>query len=158
MLTGGETDVEGAFRVEYTPGPRVPPRLLLPRAVAAGRSSATWAARASRRTTFTVAPTPPPDIDVAAWKASVATIRAWEPVALGLTHFGEARAGATRPRASRPLTLRSSLRPSTTRPASWPRWSERVRAGCGEDADAMIQATPLDQLHMGLARWRKKFG
>jgi len=31
-------------------------------------------------------------------------------------------------------------------------------AGCGEDADAMIQATPLDQLHMGLARWRKKFG
>ena len=35
---------------------------------------------------------------------------------------------------------------------------ERVRAGCGEDADAMIQATPLDQLHMGLARWRKKFG
>ena len=34
----------------------------------------------------------------------------------------------------------------------------RIREGCGEDADAMIQATPLDQLHMGLARWRKKFG
>ena len=34
----------------------------------------------------------------------------------------------------------------------------RVRAGCGEDADAMLAATPLDQLHMGLARWRKKFG
>ena len=35
---------------------------------------------------------------------------------------------------------------------------KRIRAGVGEGADAMIQATPLDQLHMGLARWRKKFG
>jgi len=35
---------------------------------------------------------------------------------------------------------------------------ERIRAACGEDAPAMIAATPLDQLHMGLARWRKKFG
>ena len=34
---------------------------------------------------------------------------------------------------------------------------ERIQAACGEDADAMIQATPLDQLHMGLARWRAKF-
>ena len=34
----------------------------------------------------------------------------------------------------------------------------RVREGCGADAATMIQATPLDQLHMGLARWRKKFG
>ena len=34
----------------------------------------------------------------------------------------------------------------------------RVSEGCGPDAETMIQATPLDQLHMGLARWRKKFG
>ena len=37
---------------------------------------------------FTVAPTPPPDIDVAAWERSIATIRAWKPEGLGLTHFG----------------------------------------------------------------------
>ena len=39
---------------------------------------------------FTVAPTPPPDIDIAAWERSIETIRAWEPVALAITHFGEA--------------------------------------------------------------------
>jgi hypothetical protein len=34
----------------------------------------------------------------------------------------------------------------------------RVSEGCGPDAATMIQSAPLDQLHMGLARWRKKFG
>lgn len=33
-------------------------------------------------------PTPPPDIDVALWQASVARILAWQPSALFLTHFG----------------------------------------------------------------------
>jgi glyoxylase-like metal-dependent hydrolase (beta-lactamase superfamily II) len=33
-------------------------------------------------------PTPPPDIDVDAWLASVARIRAWAPEALFVTHFG----------------------------------------------------------------------
>ena len=35
---------------------------------------------------------------------------------------------------------------------------ERVRAALRRGRATMIQATPLDQLHMGLARWRKKFG
>ena len=33
-------------------------------------------------------PTPPPDIDVAAWNGSVARILGWQPAALFLTHFG----------------------------------------------------------------------
>lgn len=33
-------------------------------------------------------PTPPPDIDVAAWHASVARLLEWQPAALFLTHFG----------------------------------------------------------------------
>jgi glyoxylase-like metal-dependent hydrolase (beta-lactamase superfamily II) len=33
-------------------------------------------------------PTPPPDIDVVLWQASVARILAWQPEALFLTHFG----------------------------------------------------------------------
>jgi glyoxylase-like metal-dependent hydrolase (beta-lactamase superfamily II) len=35
-----------------------------------------------------VPPTPPPDIDVEAWQASVDKILAWHPEALFLTHFG----------------------------------------------------------------------
>ena len=37
---------------------------------------------------FAMAPTPPPDIDVDLWKQSVASIRAWQPSTLFVTHFG----------------------------------------------------------------------
>lgn len=35
-----------------------------------------------------IPPTPPPDIDLEAWRASTVRIRAWEPETLFLTHFG----------------------------------------------------------------------
>ena len=38
--------------------------------------------------TFVLPPTPPPDIDVEAWQQSVATIAAWEPETVFITHFG----------------------------------------------------------------------
>jgi glyoxylase-like metal-dependent hydrolase (beta-lactamase superfamily II) len=37
---------------------------------------------------YVLPPTPPPDIDIPAWRTSVATIRAWSPSGLFLTHFG----------------------------------------------------------------------
>ena len=37
---------------------------------------------------MTVPPTPPPDIDVEAWHESIATVRAWRPERLVMTHFG----------------------------------------------------------------------
>jgi glyoxylase-like metal-dependent hydrolase (beta-lactamase superfamily II) len=37
---------------------------------------------------FVLPPTPPPDIDLEAWAGSVATIRAWKPETLFITHFG----------------------------------------------------------------------
>ena len=37
---------------------------------------------------YLIAPTPPPDIDIAAWRASLDVIEAWQPVSLFLTHFG----------------------------------------------------------------------
>ncbi|MDP1846957.1 MAG: MBL fold metallo-hydrolase [Solirubrobacteraceae bacterium] len=38
-----------------------------------------------------LAPTPPPDFDLAAWRSSIDTIAAWEPQALAITHFGDFR-------------------------------------------------------------------
>ena len=38
---------------------------------------------------FTLAPTPPPDINVEQWEASLETIAGWEPQALALTHWGQ---------------------------------------------------------------------
>jgi glyoxylase-like metal-dependent hydrolase (beta-lactamase superfamily II) len=37
---------------------------------------------------FVLAPTPPPDIDLEAWSASLDAIEAWEPDTLAITHFG----------------------------------------------------------------------
>jgi glyoxylase-like metal-dependent hydrolase (beta-lactamase superfamily II) len=37
---------------------------------------------------YVLPPTPPPDIDVRAWQASIARVRAWEPSGVFVTHFG----------------------------------------------------------------------
>ncbi|HEV2787689.1 MAG TPA: MBL fold metallo-hydrolase, partial [Solirubrobacteraceae bacterium] len=39
--------------------------------------------------TLLLAPTPPPEFDLEAWRASLDTIEAWEPQALAITHFGD---------------------------------------------------------------------
>jgi glyoxylase-like metal-dependent hydrolase (beta-lactamase superfamily II) len=47
-----------------------------------GRQAASGAA------SYVMPPTPPPDIDLVAWRASVERILSWQPEALFLTHFG----------------------------------------------------------------------
>ena len=54
----------------------------------AWRSRATRRAAASARPRSCMPPTPPPDIDLDLWRASAATILAWRPKTLFLTHFG----------------------------------------------------------------------
>src|SRR3954469_21970250 len=87
VLSGGERDVEGAFSVEYTPGHAS-------HHVSYLHEPSGWAFVGDMggvRTPpheLTLAPTPPPDIDVAAWERSIALVRAWKPTGLGLTHFG----------------------------------------------------------------------
>src|SRR5829696_275178 len=88
ILEGGETGVEGAFRVEYTPGHAS-------HHVCYFHEEAGWAFVGDMAgvvvppNPYTLAPTPPPDIDVEAWERSLDTIRAWQPATLGLTHFGQ---------------------------------------------------------------------
>jgi glyoxylase-like metal-dependent hydrolase (beta-lactamase superfamily II) len=157
VLTGGETDIEGAFRVEYTPGHAS-------HHVSYLHDPSGWAfvgdvagARIPPHA-FTVAPTPPPDIDVEAWKRSIATIRAWNPAGLGLTHFGPVEdAGAQLDACLEALDAQVALEAEHDEAGFVAAMEARVSEGCGPDAATMIQATPLDQLHMGLARWRKKF-
>jgi glyoxylase-like metal-dependent hydrolase (beta-lactamase superfamily II) len=38
-----------------------------------------------------LAPTPPPEFDLEAWRASIDTLAAWEPQTLAITHFGDFR-------------------------------------------------------------------
>lgn len=56
------------------------------------RSGLVWAGDTAglrfTSTVFTLPPTPPPDIDVEAWRGSLATIREWKPETVFITHFG----------------------------------------------------------------------
>jgi glyoxylase-like metal-dependent hydrolase (beta-lactamase superfamily II) len=156
VLSGGERDVEGAFRVEYTPGHASHHVSFLHEPSGVAFVGDTGGARIPPHD-FTIAPTPPPDVDIAAWERSIETIRAWRPAALGITHFGE-----TPPeqldRCLEALHAQRDLAAEHDQDAFVAAMTERIRAAVGEDTESMLAAAPPDQLHMGLARWFTKFG
>jgi glyoxylase-like metal-dependent hydrolase (beta-lactamase superfamily II) len=156
VLSGGERDVEGAFRVEYTPGHASHHVCYL-------HEPSGWAFvgdMAGVRVPafeFTLAPTPPPDIDVEAWERSLETIGGWQPQGLGLTHFGPvedslAQLERVRVQLHRQVELAARQDPDAFAAAL----SEQARAEAGQDGQALIQAAPPDQLYLGLDRWRRK--
>jgi glyoxylase-like metal-dependent hydrolase (beta-lactamase superfamily II) len=106
-------------------------------------------------------PTPPPDIDVEAWHASVALLREWEPERLAITHFGLiedpdaqfdeletrldqwAEEARTQDRDGWVSAVESELRAATT----------------PETFESSIAAVPVDQSYAGLRRyWDKRAG
>jgi glyoxylase-like metal-dependent hydrolase (beta-lactamase superfamily II) len=108
---------------------------------------------------FGLAPTPPPDIDLEKWNASIDMVLAWRPKRLGLTHFGyveDVRGQLEKTRAW--LDEWGPL----ARDLSTEEFAARVEARMRESTDPasgdrLVQAAPPDQLHLGLARyWKKK--
>jgi glyoxylase-like metal-dependent hydrolase (beta-lactamase superfamily II) len=156
VLTGEERDVEGAFRVAYTPGHAS-------HHVAYLHEPSRWAfvgdvggVRIPPHE-FTLAPTPPPDVDVDAWNRSLDVLAAWEPAGLGLTHFGGTENAAGQIQACRDaLQAQVDLLRRTDKEGFIAGLVERVEETQGEDAESMIQAAPPDQQWMGLDRWRQK--
>ncbi len=105
-LAGGETGVEG-FRVEHVPG-HASHHLCWLDEETGDAYVGDMAGVRTPPSEYTIAPTPPPEIDVEAWLDSVDRIEALEPTTLRLTHFGEARdVGAQLDR------VRESLRTNT---------------------------------------------
>jgi glyoxylase-like metal-dependent hydrolase (beta-lactamase superfamily II) len=156
ILSGGERDVEGAFRVEYTPGHAS-------HHVSYFHEPSGWAFVGDMGgvrmppSDLTLAPTPPPDIDVELWERSLDTIAAWQPQGLAITHFGavdEAQAQLERCREA--LHAEADLAAEHDLEGFVAAIEARVREGAGELAESMIQAAPPDQLYQGLDRWRRK--
>ena len=85
-LSGGET-VEG-FRVAYTPGHASHHVCYLHEETGDAYVGDVAGVRIPPYE-HTVAPTPPPDIDVEAWLDSIHTVASWNPHSLCLTHFGQ---------------------------------------------------------------------
>lgn len=117
---------------------------------------------------YVLPPTPPPDIDLEAWKKSVERIEAWSPDTVFLTHFGPV--SAVRPhlktllenldrmalRVKQLLGEAGSDDERRERFVSWMR--NEVRRHMSEaQALAYESAAPFDLLWLGLARyWQKR--
>ncbi len=108
---------------------------------------------------FTVAPTPPPEIDVDAWFESIDRIEALRPERLRLTHFGVAGdVGAQLDRARESLRAQSEAAEGGDREYFLELLESCIDAGTDpETARSLRQASPPDQLWQGLERyWRKR--
>jgi glyoxylase-like metal-dependent hydrolase (beta-lactamase superfamily II) len=153
-LSGGET-VEG-FRVEYTPGHASHHVSYLHEETGDAYVGDVAGVRVPP-SELTIAPTPPPDIDVELWLASIDTVEAWSPSALLLTHFGsvdEAAAGLDRAREA----LRRQLEWAELGPEVFAeRYAALNRQVLDEEeAVRLEQAAPSDQLRAGLERYLSK--
>jgi glyoxylase-like metal-dependent hydrolase (beta-lactamase superfamily II) len=104
---------------------------------------------------FVLPPTPPPDIDVDAWHATVAEIRRRSPEQLALIHFGVfADVGRTLDELERRLDEWVEL---VARGVSEAEFVEGVLAELAPDAAGeYAQAMPLEQSYAGLRRYVDK--
>jgi glyoxylase-like metal-dependent hydrolase (beta-lactamase superfamily II) len=170
VLHGGERlDVAaGSFRVAYTPGHARHHISYFDEQSGMAYVGDTGGIRVSGD--YLIAPTPPPDIDVEAWRASLDAIDAWQPVSLFLTHFGPvtpARAHLARFRqvlASAAETVRVLMAAGGTDEEKMRAFTEQMRRDVQKampehEAKGAELAAPFEQLWQGLARyWQKRAG
>jgi glyoxylase-like metal-dependent hydrolase (beta-lactamase superfamily II) len=83
-LSGGET--LGAFRVAYTPGHASHHVSYLHDP--SGRAFTGDVTGVRIGDGYVLPPTPPPDVDLEAWRASLDIVEGWQPQSLAVTHFG----------------------------------------------------------------------
>jgi glyoxylase-like metal-dependent hydrolase (beta-lactamase superfamily II) len=107
---------------------------------------------------YVLAPTPPPDIDLEAWHASVATVRAWQPERLALTHFGvvsDPQASLDRLEAT--LERWAARARELDRDAFTRELAADIETNAGAEAPAYKQAGVFEHHFDGLARyWAKR--
>ena len=158
-LQGGEAlPLAGGFRVAYTPGHASHHVAYLHED--SGRAFVGDVAGVRiPPADLTIAPTPPPDIDVEAWDRSLELIAAWQPASLGLTHFGgvdavQEQLEAVRASLHQLAQLARNAGPATVGAAV----RDRVDT-TGDRAlrAAYAAAVPADHIYRGLERyWRKR--
>lgn len=166
-LQGGErVAVAGTtLRVAYTPGHAKHHVSYLDETTGTAYVGDTGGIRVSGD--YLLAPTPPPDIDLAAWRQSLDDIEAWQPVSLFLTHFGVvtgAKAHLARFRevlARQAEGVRESLAAGVTDEERTQVFVDRLRRDIRKampehEARATELAAPFDQLWQGLARYWSK--
>ncbi|HWC26036.1 MAG TPA: MBL fold metallo-hydrolase [Solirubrobacteraceae bacterium] len=105
--------------------------------------------------TLLLPPTPPPDFDVEAWRASIDTIEAWEPQMLAITHFGDfADVAEHLERLREALSRCTQLAATTDRDGYAAALREQLAATLDErDAASFAQAMPPEDQWLGIDRY-----
>jgi glyoxylase-like metal-dependent hydrolase (beta-lactamase superfamily II) len=105
----------------------------------------------------TLAPTPPPDIDIEAWLASLELISSWRPERLNLTHFGAYDAELQLEEAKAAVVAAAERSRDGERDAFLATVDEDLEAEAPDVAERFRQAAPPDLQWLGLERyWRKR--
>jgi glyoxylase-like metal-dependent hydrolase (beta-lactamase superfamily II) len=156
LLSGGERVLDGAFRVQYTPGHASHHVSYLHEASGTALVGDVAGVRVPP-SDLTIAPTPPPDIDVKAWERSLDLVAEWRPQRLALTHFGDATDPDAQLEAVREALAEQARLVETADQAAFERMIvERIEAGAGAASQAYFQIAPTEHLYLGLERWRRK--
>jgi glyoxylase-like metal-dependent hydrolase (beta-lactamase superfamily II) len=155
VLGGGERLFGGAFEVAYTPGHASHHVSYLHDGTAFVGDTGGVRIGGS----LTIPPSPPPDIDVEQWHASIERIAAWQPRRLVMTHFGSSEdVGAQLAE----LSARLDDWAVRAREHDLDEFVGGVRGEIASHADPDLHeayelAAPPDQLYAGLDRyWRKR--
>lgn len=151
VLHGGER--LGDFRVGYTPGHASHHVSYLHEP--SGRAFTGDVAGVRIEGGGVLAPTPPPDIDLQAWRTSLQLIEAWQPRSLGITHFGayedvEHHLGALREQLDRAEALAREL---DERAFAAALRAMVARSSAPQTAAVYEQAMPPEQCFAGLTRY-----
>lgn len=156
VLRGGERILDGAFEVAYTPGHAS-------HHVAYRHGDIAFVGDiAGVRITpdsLTIPPTPPPDIDIEAWRESIERIRGWAPQELAFTHFGATTDPAGQlEELGRRLEAWAELARELDRDSFVATVTAEIEAGAQPGTlPAYVQAAPPEQVYAGLERyWRKR--
>ncbi|MEJ7894031.1 MAG: MBL fold metallo-hydrolase [Solirubrobacteraceae bacterium] len=157
VLAGGETVLDD-FRVAYTPGHASHHVSYLHEQTGTALVGDVAGVRIPPAD-LVVAPTPPPDVDVDAWNASLDEIAGWDPQRLALTHFGE----ITQDVPGHLERVREALDEEIERTGRLT-LEEFVVSQIAmleehtdlETAQVYAQALPPDHIWLGLDRWRSK--
>jgi glyoxylase-like metal-dependent hydrolase (beta-lactamase superfamily II) len=151
VLTGGER--VGAFRVAYTPGHASHHVSYLHEPSGCAFTGDVTGVRIDGA--CVLAPTPPPDIDLQAWRASLELVESWGASRVAITHFGayddvEEHLPALREELTRVEELAGTHGESAFAAAIRARIAAATSVGT---ASAYAQATSPEQNFAGLARY-----
>jgi glyoxylase-like metal-dependent hydrolase (beta-lactamase superfamily II) len=154
-LTGGET-VEG-FRVEYAPGHASHHVVYLNEESGSCLTGDVAGVRVPPADGV-FAPTPPPDIDIEKWRASLDLVQGLEPERLCITHYGVVEdVGTQLEQVRRGLSEWGERARELDRQEFVRRLTAAMHEPGDDIGERLEQAAPPDQLYQGLERyWRKR--